>query len=99
MASTEALSIQTEKLIASWERPNRKGKRRHDGRFPDPMERAILVLVGMNHGWTSTTIAYKAKSHPRTIENLRTRYIQEPGKIFECPVLTRSAMGVRGRII
>ena len=58
-----------------------------------------MVLMGMNRGWTSVAIARKAQSHPRTIENLRTRYIQEPGKIFECPVLTKSAVGVRNRTI
>ncbi len=57
MPSIESLAIQVEKLIGSWERPNHKGKRRHDGRFPYPMERAILVLMGMNRGWTSTATA------------------------------------------
>ena len=94
MASIEALAVQAERLIASWDHKARK-----NGRFPYPMERAILVLVGMNHGWTNTAIAHKAKSHPRTIENLRRRYIQEPGRIFECPVLKRGAVGVRNRVI
>ena len=53
-----------------------------------PMERDILVLWGLHHGWGPQAISRHIGCSVTTVRNVRSRFHKDPSEVFRCPVLS-----------
>ena len=53
----------------------------------------LLVLWGLSRGWAAGKIARAVGCSPGTVKNYKNRIAQEPGQVFQLPVLVQT--GVR----
>ena len=59
------------------------------------MERDLIILYGMYHGWSNRVIAETLRCHPRTVSRHSRQLILEPKLIFRCPVLHQGLRGIK----
>ena len=75
-----------------YEGTGRKPKSR--GHYPMLMERDIIIIHGMLHGWSDTAMAQVAYCSRLTILRRRHQLTKNPELLFNCQILSR---GMRGR--
>ena len=63
---------------------NRPPRQKHD-RLDD--DDKLLILHGTSRGWTVRKIAMTLPSSETTVKNFRAKIFEEPGVVFELPVL------------
>ena len=77
----------------------KNGLREHAdyGAWPFPMERDIIVLWGLHHGWGPQAISRHIGCSATTVRSVRSGFHKDPSKIFLYPVMSGILRG--GKVV
>ena len=68
-------------------------KPRSRGHYPMLMEREIIVIYGMLHGWSDTATARVAYCGKAAVQRRRRELTKYPELLFRCQILCRKMRG------